>query len=677
MAGDPNAVRNVALVGAGGAGKTTLVEALLHKAKVTNRRGSIDEKNTVTDWDDDEKERQQSILASPVHLPWDGKTLNLIDAPGALDFIAETACALNAVETALICVNAHDGVSVATRRHFRLARDLGLACVVVVTRVNGENIQPDELYTSIQKAIGERAVPVNMPNEFGHDVSSVHDIFAEDLPEGLQDQAAEFVQQATDRVVECDDALLEKYFETGEISKAELADAFPRALRQGNIVPIMHVAVDNDIGVNQLLNFISKDCPHGCRRNGELIRPAVGADGEDVAVQAETGPFSAQVWKVQIDPHVGKLAFLRVWSGELAAKTQFVVARTGNTERIGDFLYMQGKEGKPVAKAAAGDLVAVAKVEDLRIGDTVTDGSANFTLKPIAAPEPKVMLAIEPKNRNDEAKMGPELTKLNESDVGFKAERNNATNEMVVYGMSTLHLQIVLGRLARKKVETVTRTPRVPYLETVMGNGDGRHRHKKQSGGRGQFAEVHLRVAPRERGSGFEFVDEIVGGSIPRNFIPAVEKGINEQLEKGVIAGYPFVDVAATVYDGKFHDVDSDEFSFKLAAAAAFRAAVENARPSLLEPIMEVEIEIPSRFMGDISGDLNSRRGRIQGMEQDQDHAHIKAQVPLSEILNYSTELRSITAGEGDYSFKLSHYEPVPAHLASDVISKSKEPAHA
>ncbi len=676
MAAGPDGIRNVALVGAGGSGKTTLVEALLHKGKITNRMGTVGEKNTVTDWDDDERERQQSILASPVHLKWDGNEINVIDAPGALDFIAESACALNAVETALICVNAHDGVNVATRRHFRLARDLGLACVVVVTRVNGENIQSDELVAGIQSAIGERAVPINIPNEFGHDVSSVHDIFSEDLPEHLQGHAKDYVQQATDRVVECDDALLEKYFETGEISKAELAEAFPRALRQGNIVPVMHVSVDNDIGINQLLNFIAKDCPHGRRRNGEVIRTATNADGEDVHVQAD-GPFSAQVWKVQIDPHVGKLAFLRVWSGSLAAKTQFVVARTGNTERIGDFLRMQGKEGDVVAKAGAGDLIAVAKVEDLQIGDTVTDGSAGWVFSKIKAPEPKVMLAVEPKNRNDEAKLGPELSKLNEADIGFKAERNSATNEMVVYGMSTLHLQLMLGRLGRKKVEVVTRTPRVPYLETVQGNGQAQYRHKKQSGGRGQFAEVHLRVSPRERGAGFEFVDQIVGGSIPRNFIPAVEKGIMEQLDKGVMAGYPFVDVSATVYDGKFHDVDSDEFSFKLAAAAAFRMAVDAARPTLLEPIMEVEIEIPARFMGDISGDLNSRRGRIQGMEQDQDLAHIKAQVPLSEILNYSTELRSITAGEGDYSFKLSHYEPVPAHLASDVVSRSKEPAHA
>lgn len=669
-------IRNVVLAGAGGAGKTTLLEHLLLRAKVVNRAGSVGEKNTITDWDEDEKERQQSLLASTVTLPWRNRTLNIIDGPGSIDFVGETAAAMNAVETALICINAHDGVNVATRRHFRIARDLGLACVVVITRVDGENIQGPELYESIQSAFGERAVPMNIPSAFGSSVSSVHDVFADDIPEDLQAQAADFLQQATERVVEVDDKMLEAYFETGEASKDQLAEVFPRALRQGNIVPILHVSVDKDIGVRQLLNFIAKDCPHPTNRRGTVVRKATNAAGEDVEVKAD-GPFSAQVWKIQIDPHVGKLAFLRVWSGSLAAKTQFVLARTGETERIGDFLAMKGKDGSPVAKASAGDLVAVAKVDNLQIGDTVTDGTADWTFVPVKAPEPKVMLAIEPKNRNDEAKLGPELTKLNESDLCFKADRNAATNEMVVSGMSPLHLQIVLGRLARKKVEVVTRQPRVPYLETVQGKGQAQFRHKKQSGGRGQFAEVHLRVAPRERGEGFVFTDSIVGGSIPRNFIPAVEKGIVEQLAKGVLAGYPFVDVEAEAYDGKFHDVDSDEFSFKLAGAAAFRAAVETARPTILEPIMDVSIEVPARFMGDISGDLNSRRGRIQGMEQEEDTSIIKALVPLSEMLNYSTELRSITAGEGDYSFKVSHYEPVPSHVASDIIAKAKQPAHA
>jgi len=665
-------LRNVALCGAGGAGKTTLLEALLFLAKATTRRGSVAECNTVSDWDEDEKERQHSITATPTHLDWSGHRVHLIDTPGALDFIGEAMCGLAACETALICVNAHDGVNVVTRRLFRAARDAGLACVVVVTRVETENVDGEELTSQIQGAIGERAVPLNLPDTFGHGVSKVVDLFAPDVPQHLLALAEMYRQQATDRVVECDDKLLERYFESGAVSAEELAAAFPRALRQGNIVPILHVSVDKDVGLRKLLDFITHDCPGPSTRAGTVLRPATDAEGKPVTVHPND-PFSAQVWKVMIDPHIGKVAYLRVWSGTLAAKTQIVPVRTGTPERIGDLLEVQGKETKPVASASAGDVVAVAKAGDLRIGDTVTDGAASWQFTPIRVPTPKVTLAIEPKNRNDEAKLGPELHKLAEADPTFRAEREEGTGEMVVRGMSTLHLDIQLKRMARRKVETATREPRVPYLETITTKGEGMYRHKKQTGGRGQFGEVHLRVEPLPRGSGFEFVDAVVGGVIPRQFIPAVEKGVVETCHKGVLAGYPFVDVRAIVHFGKYHDVDSDEHSFRLAASQAFREAIATARPVLLEPILEVDIEVPSRFMGDISGDLNSRRGRIVSMNQDGDLAQIKANVPLSEMLNYSTELRSITAGEGDYEFRLDHYDVLPAHLAADVVAKGRK----
>ena len=672
MAHSPEDVRNVALVGAGGAGKTTLSEVLLHHCKVTTRCGTVPEKNTLTDWDEDEKDRQHSIVAAPVHMPWDGHRINLIDAPGALDFIGEAISALAAVETAVICVNAHDGVGVATRRIARSARDQGLACVVVITRIDTENVDPTDLYVQLQAAIGERAVPLNLPNAFGAGVTDVVDIFGSDIPESLAAQAADFRQQATDRVVECDDDLLESYFETGAVSPEDLAAAFPRALRQGNIVPVLHASVDKDVGVRKLLDFITHDCPGPHTRAGKVLRKATDPDGGEVDVAGD-GPFSAQVWKIHVDPHVGKVAYLRVWSGSLPSKSQFVVNRTDRTERIGDLLELQGKDMKSVPSAAQGDIVAVAKVDDIQIGDTVSDGNAKWSFARIPVPVPKVTLAIEPKNRADEAKLGPELQKLDESDPTFIAEREEATGEMVVRGMSTLHLDIMLKRLARKHVETVTRQPRIPYLETITAKGEAMYRHKKQSGGRGQFAEVHLRVEPLPRGEKFEFVDEVVGGTIPRQFIPAVEKGVRETCTTGVIAGYPFVDVRAIVHFGKFHDVDSDEHSFKLASSQAFRAAVENARPVLLEPIMKIDIEVPARFMGDISGDLNSRRGRILGMNQDGDMARIEAHVPLAEMMQYSTELRSLTAGEGDYDFHFDHYDVVPSHLASDIIARHKK----
>lgn len=677
MARSPELYRNVVLLGAGGAGKTTLAEHLLHLAKVTNRLGTVADKNTVSDWDEDEKSRQHSILATPMHLPWDNHKIQLIDTPGAIDFMGEAAGAIAAVETALIVVNAHDGVGVATRKLFRRARDAGLACVVVINRVDTPNVDGADITRQVRTAIGDRAVPLNLPDTWGPDVSEVIDVFADDVPGGLEAAAAQHLQDATDRVVECDEGLMERYFETGTVTKEELADFFPRALRQGNIVPIVHVSMDKGVGMRKLLDFVVKDCPPPIRRNGDVIRKAKNAAGEQVAVAGDAA-FSAQVWKIQVDPHVGKLAFFRVWSGALKAKSHIHVKRTGQDERIGDLLEAQGHEHAHVDDAIAGSIVAVAKVDDIQIGDTLTDGQADWVFTPVAAPEPKVTLAIEPKNRNDEAKIGPELARIAESDLAFVAEREKTTGEMVVRGLSALHIDVNLARLARKKVEVVTHQPRIPYLETVSAKGESMYRHKKQSGGRGQFAEVHLKVEPLTRGEGFDFSDEIVGGTIPRQFIPAVEKGVREMCEKGVLAGYPFVDVRVRCHFGKYHDVDSDEFSFKLASGQAFKLAVNAAKPVILEPVMHVTIEVPSRFMGDISGDLNSRRGRILGMNQEGDEAIIEANVPLSEMMNYSTELRSITAGEGDFGFKLDHYDPVPNHLASDIIAKAKtEEVHA
>jgi len=536
MAHRPEDIRNVALVGAGGAGKTTLAETLLNVAKATGRKGSVPEKNTVSDWDEDEKERQHSILATPLHLDWEGQRINLIDTPGALDFVGEPMSAIAAVETAVICVNAHDGVGVSTRRLYKAIKAAGLSCCIVVTRCETDNIDGLALLDQIQETFGEQAVPLNLPDAFGASLSDVVDLFAKNIPDDLQAAAEKYRQQTTDRVVEVDDELLEKYFETGEVSQEEIEHAFPRALRAGNIVPVLHVSAEKGVGLRKLMTFLIHDCPSA----GELVvRKAVDAEGNDVTVDP-AGPFSAQVWKIQVDPHVGKLAYMRVWSGTLASKTQFTVARTGKTERIGDLLEIQGKDMQALPQAVAGDLIAVAKVDDVQIGDTFRDETATWTFVPVYTPVPKVTFAVMPKNRGDEAKLGPELHKLDEGDPTFVAEREETTGEMVVRGMSSLHIDIMLKRLARKKVEVATRQPRIPYMETVSSKGESMFRHKKQSGGRGQFAEVHLRVAPLARGEKVEFVDEVVGGSIPRQFIPAVEKGIRETCTQGVLAGYPF-----------------------------------------------------------------------------------------------------------------------------------------
>jgi elongation factor G len=665
----PEDVRNVALVGGGGAGKTTLVETALFLAKVTNRKGTVEEGNTVSDFDPDEKDRRQSLTASVVHLPWAGKQVRLVDTPGAQDFVGEPTAALAAVETAAICVDAHDGVGVVARRRFRDAEKAGLVRVVVLTRIDTENIDPDALTESLRANFGEHVIPLNFPDRFGPGVTKIHNVFGEDLPDDVKERAAELRKQVTEAVVECDDALIEKYFSEGAISRDELFHAFPKAVRTGHIVPVLHLSAKKELGVRQFLDFLVHETPSPAEG---VTRPAKTRSGEEAKPQVKD-PFSAQVWKLVVDPHVGRVAFLRVWTGTLLPKTQFTHLRTGQAERIGDLLEVQGKEMKPVASAGAGDLVAVAKVEHLHVGDSVSEGPQGYVYEPIPFPKPMVTLGVEPKNRADEAKLGPEMQKLADADPTFVAERDPATHEFVIRGMSTLHLDTSLKRLARRKVEVVTHPPKIPYRETVGTKGGAEYRHKKQSGGRGQFAEVHLRVEPLPRGSGFEFVDDVVGGTIPRQFIPAVEKGVRDTLPQGVVAGFPFTDVRAIVHFGKFHEVDSDEYSFKLAASQAFKLAVETARPILLEPIMDVEIEVPARFMGDISGDLNSRRGRIVGMDTQGDVTVIQAQVPLPEMLNYSTELRSITAGEGEYRAEFARYERVPPPLDEQVISKHKK----
>jgi elongation factor G len=665
----PDDVRSVALVGAGGAGKTTLVETALFLAKAVGRKGTVEEGNTASDFDPDEKERKQSLTATPVHLPWGGKYVQLIDTPGAQDFVGEPTAAAAAVETVAIAVNAHDQVSVSARRRFQEAGRLGLVRVVVLTRIDSENIDPEALMESLRSNFGEHVIPLNFPDRFGPGVSKIHNVFGQDLPSEVQARAEELKRQVTEAVAESDDKLIEKYFAEGAITKAELFHAFPKAIRGGHIVPVLHTSAKKELGVRQFLDFVAEETPSPMEG---VARTAKRADGSPAALDPKT-PFSAQVWKVVVDPHVGKVGYLRVWSGRLMSKTSFVNARTGKTERIGDLLEIQGKELKPVPGAQAGDLVAVTKVDDLRVGDTVTDEGAGYVFDPIAFPRPMVTVGVEPKNRADEAKLAPELHKLAEADPTFVAERDSQTGEFVMRGMSTLHLDISVKRLHRKKVDVVTHPPRVPYRETVSTKSASEYRHKKQSGGRGQFAEVHLRLEPLPRGSGFEFVDAVVGGTIPRQFIPAVEKGVRDTLPAGVVAGFPFTDVRAIVHFGKFHEVDSDEHSFKLAASQAFKAAVEAGRPILLEPILEVEIEVPSRFLGDISGDINSRRGRIVGMDSQGDVTIIKAHVPMPEMLNYSTELRSITAGEGEYRTELARYERVPPPLDEQVISKHRK----
>ena len=670
----PVDVRNVAIVGPVGSGKTTLVEAALFVSKVVSRKGTVEEGNTVSDFDPEERARKHSLSTSVVHLPWSATRVQLLDTPGAMDFAAGAASAMAAVETVAIALPAHDGVGVTARRRFVEAGALGLVRVVVLTKIDQENIDEDRLKASLRENFGEHVIPLDFPDVFGPGVTRIYDIFADHLPDAEKRRALDLRKQVTEAVVECDDRLLERYLAGGEITQDELFHAFPKAIREGHLVPVLHTSAKKELGIREFLDFLAHETP---APSEGVVRPARTAVGQPVKVEP-SGPFSAQVFQIVNDAHIGKLALLRVFSGTLVSKATFTVARTGNVERFGDLLEIQGKDWKPVHSVSVGDIVGVSKVESLRVGDTVTAPGAGFAFDPISFPRPTTTLAIEPKNRADEAKLAPELHKLMEADPTFVAERDVHTGEFVARGLSGLHLAVSLGRLARKHIEVLTHPPRVAYRETVSAKGEGEFRHKKQSGGHGQFAEVHLRVEPLPRGEGFEFVDAIVGGTIPRQFVPAVEKGVREALAEGALAGYPVTDVRATVHFGKFHDVDSDEHSFKIAASQAFRAAFEAGRPVLLEPIVDAAIDVPSRFMGAISGDVNARRGRISGVETTGDHTTVRAYIPMPEMLDFGTELRSMTAGEGEFRAEIAHFDRVPAPLDEHVIAKHRKArAHA
>ncbi|MCK6479060.1 MAG: elongation factor G [Planctomycetaceae bacterium] len=668
-------IRTLALAGHGDTGKTTLAEAMLFRAGAIKRQGRVSEGSTTLDHDQDEKEARHSIDASVGRLEWKGRRFYLVDTPGYPDFIGAALSAFPAVESVLLCVNAARGVSVNTRRMWDAATQAGKARVIVVTKIDAENLDLPGLVRELRETFGEGVLPVNLPVGRGPAVKEVVSVLA--LPhvprhEDVEGDEAEARRSLVDKVVEEDEALMTKYLEGEAPGDQELRQALGHAIGSGNIVPVLFTAPEKGIGVAELLDFVEAELPGA---DGELHHPLRDAEGAAPITLRSNAPFCAVVWKTAIDSFVGKQSFLRILSGTFREGMEVLVPRTGRTEKLAHGFLPQGKEETPVKEAVAGEILVVTKIEGLALGDTLCDPARPVRYAPLAWPDSMVSLALEAKSSNDEQKLGPALSKLMEEDPTFRVEVHRETKERVASGMSGLHLQAVLGRLKRRfHLDVATHVPRIPYRETVQGRAEGHHRHKKQTGGRGQFAEVYVRVWAKERGSGFEFVDSVVGGTVPRQFIPAVEKGARAALEKGFLAGYPVVDVALELYDGKDHPVDSSEASFKLAGERGFRDAFLKAKPVLLEPVMRLGIVIPSRFMGDITGDLNKRRGRIQGMDSRGSLQVIEALVPLAEIPNYSTELRSITGGEGSYSMVHDHYDVVPNSLAEAIISRHSKP---
>ncbi len=670
-------IRTLNLVGHGDSAKTTLAEAMLAKAGAIKRAGRVVDGTATLDFDPDEKESKHSVDAAVGRLEWKGKRVFLVDTPGYPDFVGAALASFAAVESSLLCVNAARGVSVNTRRMWDAATLAGKARVLVVTKIDAENLDLPALVADLRETFGEAVLPVNLPVGRGPAVTEVISVLA--LPhvprhENVEGDEAEARRMLVEKVVEEDEDLMVRYLDGQAPAEDELARALGAAIRSGHVVPVLFVAPERGIGVAELLDFVVAELPAA---DGNLRHPIRDAEGAAEAERSATDRFAAVVWKTAIDPFVGKQSYLRVLSGEFREGMEALNPRTGRTERLAHGFLPLGKEETPCPRAVAGEIVVATKLEGVNLGDTLCDPAAPCRYAPLERPDSMVSLAIEAKSSNDEQKLGPALAKLMEEDPTFRVEVHRETKERVASGMSALHLHVMLGRLKRRfHLEVLTRAPKIPYRETVTAKGEFRYRHKKQTGGRGQFAEVALRVYPRERGQGLEFVDSVVGGTVPRQFIPAVEKGVRAACERGVLAGCPVVDVAAEVWDGKDHPVDSSEAAFKLASDRAFREAFQKARPVLLEPVMRLQIVIPSRFMGDITGDLNKRRGRIQGMDSRGSLQVIEALVPLAEIANYSTELRSITGGEGSFSMTHDHYDSVPGHIAEGVMARAAKDRH-
>ncbi len=637
---------------------------MLFAAGATQRRGSTSEGTSVLDFEDEEREKGMTINGATAYCGWRGHVLHIVDLPGYLDFIGEMTCGLMPVETGLLCVDLAAGIKVTTRKAWDLMGRMGVARMVVLTKVDQEPTKIDEVMDAVRGIFGAECVPFAVMD--GTRVVPL-------LPLGgdASEEAKAAHTRAMEKVVETDEALMDKYLGGETPTDGEMSAALRAAVAGGEIVPVFITGAAHDVGVKELLDFIVFGLPGADRPPG---RKAKRGEEEIQVPLGPNEPLCAQVFKIVTDPYVGKLAFFRVYAGRMSVGGGFHNPRTGRNERIGNLYKTVGKEQTAVEELSAGEFGAVSKVERIKVGDTLCSPEAVLTMAVPEFAEPMVAYAVVPKSRSDEEKISGALNKMQEEDATFKARWETETGELVVRGNSTLHLDVMLKRLKRRfGIDVETRLPTVPYRETVLATSEGHYKHKKQTGGRGQYGEVYLRIEPLERGGGFEFVDAIVGGVIPRQFIPSVEKGVVKAMEKGVVAGFPVQDVKVTVYDGSHHSVDSDDNSFRIAGERAFQDGMSGAKPVLLEPIAEMEVIAPIQYMGDLMGDLNTRRARISGTDTVGDQQVIKAEVPLAEIMTYSTQLRSITGGEGTYTVSFSRYDVVPSNMVQQIVARRQQ----
>ncbi len=685
---DASSIRNVALVGHGGSGKTSLASALLFDAGSVNRPGRVEDGSTVTDFDPDEIERKISLQAALAFAEWKKAKINLIDTPGYANFLSEARAGLRVVDAALVVVDAVAGVEVQTEKVWGYTEEFGVARLVVVNRMDRENASFERALGTVEQAFGRGAVPVAIPVGQEKDLRGVVDLVSQtaqiyagdasgkfettEIPAEAQEAAKSWREKLVEMVAESNEDLIEEFFEKGTLSQEQLSKGLRSAVMAGKLYPVLPVSALLNVGVHALLDAIVDLLPSPADR-GEVKGSDPATKAELVRPPAADAPLSAFVFKTLVDPHAGRISLFRVYSGTLKSDSAVHNVSRDSAERVGSLLLLQGKGQTQVAELQAGDIGAVAKLKDTQTGDTLADKANPIAYPPVVFPEPATTFAIEPKTRGDDDKISTALQRLLEEDPVLRVSRDAQTHEMLLSGMGQLHIEVVVGRLRKRyKVEVNLKKPKIPYRETIKASCEAHGRHKKQTGGHGQFGDCRIRMKPLPRGEDFKFVDDIFGGSIPKNFIPAVEKGIQDARLKGFLAGYPMVDFQVELYDGQYHDVDSSEMSFKIAGSLAFKDAVPKCKPTLLEPIMRVEIAVPDDYAGAVMGDLSSRRGRPQGMEPKGSLQVIKAEVPFSEMLSYDAELTSMTGGRGSYHMEMDHYDEVPSHLQEKIIAAAK-----
>jgi len=677
----PDRIRNIAIVGHGSSGKTSLTSAFLFNSGATSRLTKVEKGNTVTDYDPDEIERNISINSAVCFLEWNGHKINLVDCPGYMNFLWDVRASLRAVDAGAVVVCGVAGVEVGTEKVWGMLEEFSLPRVIIINKLDRENSNYKRTVESIHQFFGRQAVPVQIPIGEENKFSGVVDIVArkayifeknesgkfkeEEIPSDLKEEIDKKVEELTEMVAENDEQLMEKYFEKGELSSEELTRGLRGSILNRQLFPIFVTSAILNIGAQPVLDGIVSFLP------SPLERGEIEVEQGKVKLSLDE-PFSALVFKTISDPYTGRISLMRVFSGKVNPDSTVTNASKDGSEKLGGLFFLQGKEQIPAGQAKAGDLVATAKLKETSTGDTLCTKGASVEFFPITFPEPSVSFAIEPKTRADEDRISQAIHRITEEDPTVRIEREPETNELIISGNGQLHVEIITERLKKRyNVNVDLKPPKIPYKETIKGRSDVQGKYKKQTGGRGQYGDVKIKMEPLPRGKNFEFENKIFGGAIPRNFIPSIEKGIQEARKKGVVAGYPAVDFKVILYDGSYHDVDSSDIAFKIAASMAFKKGMKEAKSTLLEPIMNIEVYSPEAYMGDIMGNLNGRRGKVLGMEQKGNLRIIKARVPMAEMLDFEPTLTSITGGRGSFLMEFSHYEEIPGNLQQKIINEA------